>query len=333
MSSLRSLGYDEPAGRESAPLLQRLLDDLVATTETYEAVRQRAEHEASAREEEAAALRPLQTECARLVRENNQLHLELVRQKETAARAGLQQQLASGRANDELATLRFVVKRQKAALRKASRKEKRMLDRIRMLRADEETAERLGLTGEADEGLDEDEDEDEDEEEEREDEDASEMDDPFSAADADAEAAADEGGQGGDLGASGASDRSPRDAMEGTMRRPLGHMLRGSSGSGLGSTSGLSAMLGGGGGRGRRGAARGNGGADAEATESLRAELEALRMVLSIRDEELSRAHTALEAAAEGVRASEGAARGAAVAAAAAAAVVAARGSSHRRRN
>jgi len=72
---LNALDYNFPIGIESASLARRLLDDLILTTENYELLRQdkeRLEKEAKFGHV-ANKLRPLQTENARLVRENNEV--------------------------------------------------------------------------------------------------------------------------------------------------------------------------------------------------------------------------------------------------------------------
>lgn len=72
---LSALSYTEPVGVESAPLVQRLLNDLVLTSESFEAMRERAEaaeHTASSSKEDAA---PFRKENSRLIRENNEVRV------------------------------------------------------------------------------------------------------------------------------------------------------------------------------------------------------------------------------------------------------------------
>ena len=83
---LLALDYDEPLGTDSAALVGRLFADLVATTESYEAL---LRHEGELSQEVAltqAQLHPLRKDNTRLTRENNALHLELVKREEHVAR-------------------------------------------------------------------------------------------------------------------------------------------------------------------------------------------------------------------------------------------------------
>lgn len=77
LSSLRhelsALDYTEPLGAESAPLVQRLLSDLILTTDTIEKLQIRAsefEKQATRALEDVA---PLRKDSSRLVRENNEV--------------------------------------------------------------------------------------------------------------------------------------------------------------------------------------------------------------------------------------------------------------------
>uniref|UniRef100_A0A7N6C0F4 Centrosomal protein 135 n=1 Tax=Anabas testudineus TaxID=64144 RepID=A0A7N6C0F4_ANATE len=79
---LDQLGYRQPLGIESLPLVEKLFSDLVHTTESL----RNAKLSAGKTEKESrnldALLEPYKTENARLVRENNELHLEFLKLKE-----------------------------------------------------------------------------------------------------------------------------------------------------------------------------------------------------------------------------------------------------------
>ncbi|KAM4738802.1 centrosomal protein of 135 kDa isoform 2-T2 [Anableps anableps] len=79
---LDQLGYRQPLGIESLPLVEKLFSDLVHTTESL----RNAKLSAGKTEKESrnvdALLEPYRAENARLVRENNDLHLELLKLRE-----------------------------------------------------------------------------------------------------------------------------------------------------------------------------------------------------------------------------------------------------------
>ncbi|XP_037530312.1 centrosomal protein of 135 kDa [Nematolebias whitei] len=79
---LDQLGYRQPLGIDSLPLVERLFSDLVHTTESL----RNAKLSAGKTEKESrnvdALLEPHRAENARVVRENNELHLELLKLRE-----------------------------------------------------------------------------------------------------------------------------------------------------------------------------------------------------------------------------------------------------------
>jgi chromosome segregation ATPase len=80
---LDALHYTQPLGKESAALVEHLLDDLLKTTEGFQQLKRRVqESQANLQQQIQTALEPLQTDNARLLLEKNALTLELVRTKE-----------------------------------------------------------------------------------------------------------------------------------------------------------------------------------------------------------------------------------------------------------
>ncbi|EIE18515.1 hypothetical protein COCSUDRAFT_49237 [Coccomyxa subellipsoidea C-169] len=83
---LDALSYMEPVDEHSAPLVQRLVDDLVHTTESYRGLKQQSlthHHHISSLNDKVEVL---QKDCSRLAGENNQLHLRLIKETEHSDR-------------------------------------------------------------------------------------------------------------------------------------------------------------------------------------------------------------------------------------------------------
>uniref|UniRef100_A0A3Q3WID1 Centrosomal protein 135 n=1 Tax=Mola mola TaxID=94237 RepID=A0A3Q3WID1_MOLML len=79
---LDQLGYRQPLGIESLPLVDKLFGDLVHTTESLRNAKLSAGKTDNESRNIDAFLEPYRAENARIVRENNELHQELLRLKE-----------------------------------------------------------------------------------------------------------------------------------------------------------------------------------------------------------------------------------------------------------
>ena len=79
---LHELSYMQPLGPKSAPLVSRMLSDLLLATKSNADLAARTTQLEQTRDLLAAENVPLTTENRRLVRENNQLHVEMIRQAE-----------------------------------------------------------------------------------------------------------------------------------------------------------------------------------------------------------------------------------------------------------
>ena len=82
---LDQLGYRQPLGMESVPLVEKLFSDLIHTTESLKNAKQQLSHRhisdstSGGRQDSNDTYR---SDNAKLVKENNELHLELIRKKE-----------------------------------------------------------------------------------------------------------------------------------------------------------------------------------------------------------------------------------------------------------
>lgn len=93
-SSLRKrldqLGYRQPLGIESLPLVERLFADLLHTTDSLKQERQaktNSSKDLGSSDEVSEILQPYKSDNARLVRENNELHKELISIKDQSDKA------------------------------------------------------------------------------------------------------------------------------------------------------------------------------------------------------------------------------------------------------
>ncbi|NWU09849.1 CP135 protein, partial [Cephalopterus ornatus] len=83
---LDQLGYRQPLGVESLPLVEKLFSDLVRTTESLRSAKLSAGKTEKECSNYDTILEPYKTENAKLTRENNELHLEILKLKEQSDR-------------------------------------------------------------------------------------------------------------------------------------------------------------------------------------------------------------------------------------------------------
>ncbi|NXX52476.1 CP135 protein, partial [Scopus umbretta] len=105
---LDQLGYRQPLGVESLPLVENLFSDLVHTTESLRSAKLSAGKTEKECSNYDAILEPYKTENAKLTRENNELHLEILKLKEQSDRHVKDLKASLRRVERETADLKFL---------------------------------------------------------------------------------------------------------------------------------------------------------------------------------------------------------------------------------
>ena len=81
---LDALHYCQPLTLDSAALVEKLLGDLIKTTEGFQNLKRQNEEGKTNVLKAEGLLQPLKRENARLTKENNELHYEMIKVKEDA---------------------------------------------------------------------------------------------------------------------------------------------------------------------------------------------------------------------------------------------------------
>uniref|UniRef100_A0A8C7GFU8 Centrosomal protein 135 n=1 Tax=Oncorhynchus kisutch TaxID=8019 RepID=A0A8C7GFU8_ONCKI len=130
---LDQLGYRQPLGIETLPLVERLFSDLVHTTESL----RNAKLNAGKTEKESrnldALLEPYKTENARLVRENNELHLGLLKLGEEKERVSRELKAYIRKLDHETSDLKFLNNQYVHKVRSLEKDSKAKTERIQQL--------------------------------------------------------------------------------------------------------------------------------------------------------------------------------------------------------
>uniref|UniRef100_A0A8C0EV33 Centrosomal protein 135 n=1 Tax=Bubo bubo TaxID=30461 RepID=A0A8C0EV33_BUBBB len=105
---LDQLGYRQPLAVESLPLVEKLFSDLVHTTESLRSAKLSAGKSEKECSNYDAILEPYKTENAKLTRENNELHLEILKLKEQSDHHVKDLKASLRRVEHETADLKFL---------------------------------------------------------------------------------------------------------------------------------------------------------------------------------------------------------------------------------
>ena len=104
---LEALSYTEKLDATSGALVERLVDDLVHTTESYRTLKMQAAKQAAETEACQSKVEVLKKDNARLLQENNSLHMGLIARSEHEDAVEKTSSLAQRKMEDEMAELLF----------------------------------------------------------------------------------------------------------------------------------------------------------------------------------------------------------------------------------
>ncbi|XP_070765256.1 centrosomal protein of 135 kDa [Enoplosus armatus] len=130
---LDQLGYRQPLGIESLPLVEKLFSDLVHTTESLRNTKLSAGKTEKESRNLDALLEPHRAENARVVRENNELHLELLKLKEEKDRVTRELKTHIRKLDHETSDLKFLNNQYVHKVRCLEKDSKAKAERIQQL--------------------------------------------------------------------------------------------------------------------------------------------------------------------------------------------------------
>ncbi|KAM4810491.1 centrosomal protein of 135 kDa [Rhinophrynus dorsalis] len=130
---LDQLGYKQPLGIESLPLVEKLFSDLVHTTESLRNAKLSAGKTEKDSKNFDSVIEPYKTENARLVRENNELHLELLKLKEESDRHIKDLKASLRKLEHQTADLKFLNNQYVHKIRSIEKDSKAKTERIQQL--------------------------------------------------------------------------------------------------------------------------------------------------------------------------------------------------------
>ncbi|XP_076009146.1 centrosomal protein of 135 kDa isoform X2 [Genypterus blacodes] len=130
---LDQLGYRQPLGIETLPLVEKLFSDLVHTTESLRNAKLSAGKTEKESRNQDALLEPYKGENGRLVRENNDLHLQVLKLKEDKDRVSKELKVQLRKLDHEASDLKFLNNQYVHKVRCLEKDSKAKAERIQQL--------------------------------------------------------------------------------------------------------------------------------------------------------------------------------------------------------
>lgn len=115
---LDALHYCQPFNIESASLIEKLLNDLIKTTEGFQSIKKINEELKQSVHKSEQMILPLKKENAKLVQENNDLHFEMIKIKEESDYNSSKWQTTFNRLDGERNDLKFLLEQKDSKIRK-----------------------------------------------------------------------------------------------------------------------------------------------------------------------------------------------------------------------
>ncbi|KAM4629083.1 centrosomal protein of 135 kDa [Polymixia lowei] len=130
---LDQLGYRQPLGIDTLPLVEKLFSDLVHTTESLRNAKLSAGKTEKESRNHDALLEPYKTENARLIRENNELHLGLIKLREEKDRVCRELKALVRKLDHDTSDLKFLNNQYVHKVRSLEKDSKAKAERIQQL--------------------------------------------------------------------------------------------------------------------------------------------------------------------------------------------------------
>uniref|UniRef100_A0A7S0UMS0 Uncharacterized protein n=1 Tax=Polytomella parva TaxID=51329 RepID=A0A7S0UMS0_9CHLO len=104
---LDALSFNDPLDPISAPLVSKLVEDLVDATESYRTLKLQCSQQEQEKQDFKHQMEAMRNECARLQTENSQLQVSLIKESEQAASVRKESYQAAKRLEDRVAELMY----------------------------------------------------------------------------------------------------------------------------------------------------------------------------------------------------------------------------------
>jgi len=127
---LESLNFNQALGLDSVDLVDHLFNDLIKTSEAFQKMKKMHESSKGDIEGEKQTSLPLRSENMRLVKENNDLHAELIKIKEDTHQKELNYQTLNKKLNDEKEEFQFFIKQKDTLLHKNEQETEKLRNRL-----------------------------------------------------------------------------------------------------------------------------------------------------------------------------------------------------------